>query len=75
MSQQEPDRVGICLNRLVDEEPEPLHHLRPYSNYLAPWLGLFTADTWTLIPIYLRNTLTNFFLLLPLTWRSCWWCA
>ncbi len=61
------DRVEIGPERIVDEEPEPLHHLRQYSNYLAPWKGTLTADTWTLLAIYARNTLINFFLLVPLT--------
>jgi hypothetical protein len=65
--QREADRVEIGPKRIVDEEPEPLHHLRQYSNYLAPAKGALTADTWTLLAIYARNTLINFFLLVPLT--------
>lgn len=64
--QREPDRVAIGPRRIVDEEPEPISHLRSYSNYLAPWKGLLTADTWTLLAIYVRNTLINFLLLVPL---------
>jgi hypothetical protein len=44
---------------VVDEEPEPIHFLRNYSNYLAPRPGLFSADGWVLIAIYLRNLLLN----------------
>ena len=62
--QQESDRVAIGPKRVVDQESEPLHHLRAYSDYLAPWMGLFTADSWTLA-IYLRNTLTNLLLAAP----------
>jgi len=36
-----------------------IHHLRLYSNYLAPLRGLFSFDTWTLFAIYLRNLLLN----------------
>jgi hypothetical protein len=50
---------------VLDEEPEPIHHLRAYSNYLAPRPGLFTADTWTLFSIYLRNTFINLLLVVP----------
>jgi hypothetical protein len=49
----------------LDEEPEPIHHLRAYSRYLTPWTGPFSGDTWTLGAIYLRNLLINFAVLLP----------
>src|SRR5947208_7018864 len=39
--------------------PEPIRWLRRYSNYLTPEKGLFTADTWVTIAIWLRNTLLN----------------
>ena len=29
----------------LDPEPRPLDHLREYSNYLTPRVGLFSADT------------------------------
>lgn len=32
-------------------------HLRRYSQYLAPQGGFFSADTWTIASIWLRNTL------------------
>jgi hypothetical protein len=38
--------------RIVEEEPEPVYHLRAYSNYLSPQLGLVSIDTWTLISIF-----------------------
>ena len=44
---------------------EPIRHLRRYSNYLTPKLGLFSADTWVLGAIYLRNTLINLLILVP----------
>jgi hypothetical protein len=46
-------------------EPEPIRHLRQYSNYLNPRLGLFSADTWTLAAIVLRNLLLNWLVILP----------
>ena len=56
------------LSRVVDEEPAPLHHLRQYSSYLTPRPGLLTADTWTVIAIWLRNVSVNLvMMLLPLT--------
>ena len=48
-----------------DVEPEPIFHLRRYSNYLSPSLSLFSGDSWTLIAIYLRNLLANQLCLLP----------
>ncbi|MBN9523608.1 patatin-like phospholipase family protein, partial [bacterium] len=50
---------------VLDDEPEPVYHLRAYSNYLTPRPGLFSADTWTLFAIYARNTLVNLLILVP----------
>src|SRR5947209_12967532 len=44
--------------------PEPIRWLRRYSNYLTPAKGLFTADTWVTIAIWLRNTFLNQIVLL-----------
>ena len=49
----------------LDPEPEPLYHVRAYSRYLTPLPGFLSADTWTLVAIYLRNTLVNQAILLP----------
>ena len=53
------------LDHIVDEEPEPVRHLRDYSRYLSPRFGMLSGDTWTLISIYLRNLFINNMLLLP----------
>lgn len=47
-------------------EPEPVRHLRSYSNYMSPRLGLLSADTWTLAAIYFRNLFLNWLVLVPL---------
>ncbi|MEO8042661.1 MAG: patatin-like phospholipase family protein, partial [Acidobacteriota bacterium] len=47
-------------------EPTQLQHLREYSNYMSPRRGLLSADTWTLIAIYLRNLFLNLTIFLPL---------
>src|SRR5690606_16308964 len=47
-------------------EPKPLDHLRQFSNYLTPRLGLFSADTWTAAAIFVRNLLLNWLVILPL---------
>ncbi len=52
--------------RTLCPEPEPIRHLREYSSYLSPRLGLFSADTWTLVAIYFRNLLLNWLVLIPL---------
>ncbi len=49
--------------KVIDDEPEPIQHLRAYSRYLAP--KLFSADTWTLGAIYLRNLIVNLVSLAP----------
>ena len=40
-----------------DEWKDSISHLRRYSNYLSPKVGFFSADTWTMVTIWLRNTL------------------
>ncbi|HEV7508578.1 MAG TPA: patatin-like phospholipase family protein [Thermoanaerobaculia bacterium] len=47
-------------------EPLPLRHLRDYSNYLSPRLGLLSGDTWTMASLYIRNLLLNLLVLVPL---------
>ena len=51
---------------LLRPEPEPITHLRSYSNYLTPRLGLLSADTWTLVAIIGRNLILNWLVLIPL---------
>jgi hypothetical protein len=50
---------------VVDEEPEPIYHLRAYSRFLAPRAGLLTADAWSVVAIYARNIIINLLMLLP----------
>ena len=50
----------------MDPEPATLDHLRKYSNYLTPKLGLFSADAWTLAATYLRNLFLNWMVFIPL---------
>ncbi len=45
------------------EHVRPIRLLREYSNYLAPRFGAFTADTWTIIAIWCRNTGLNLLVL------------
>src|SRR6266567_7076517 len=48
------------------KDPDPIQHLREYNNYLSPKMGLFSADTWTLIATVVRNMLLNWLVLVPL---------
>jgi hypothetical protein len=52
--------------RPLAPEPEPVSHLRAYSSYLSPRLGMTSADAWTLGAIYLRNLFLNWLVLIPL---------
>ena len=45
------------------EHVRPIRVLREYSNYLTPHGGFFSADTWTMIAIWLRNTSLNLIVL------------
>lgn len=46
-----------------NKEPEEIHRLRDYSNYLTPRKGLLGADTWLLLTTYLRNSFFNLLIL------------
>ncbi|HEY8158224.1 MAG TPA: patatin-like phospholipase family protein [Methylobacter sp.] len=45
------------LEKGCTEWNESIKHLRRYSNYLSPEVGFFSADTWTMAAVWLRNTL------------------
>jgi hypothetical protein len=47
-------------------EPPPMHHLRAYSHFLTPRVGMFSTDTWTLLATFGRNLLLNWLVLVPL---------
>ncbi|ADB40021.1 patatin-like phospholipase family protein [Spirosoma linguale] len=49
----------------IASEADPIRHLRQFSNYLSPQLGLFSADTWTLVATYTRNLLLIWLVILP----------
>lgn len=48
----------------LSPEPEPIRHLREYSNYLAPKTGLTSVDFWTLITTFVRNMFLNWLVLI-----------
>jgi len=53
-------RPDLTLN----PEPEPIRHLRAFSNYLTPKAGFTSVDSWTLIATYLRNVFLNWLVLI-----------
>lgn len=53
------DLAGRDADGQPAPEVRPLRHLREFSNYLSPKLGLFSADGWTLVATALRNLLLN----------------
>jgi hypothetical protein len=65
VEQAEASRQFLERGDVVDEEPEPLRNLRSYTSYLFPHPGILSADTWTVILIWLRNVTINLMMLLP----------
>jgi len=65
VKQSQADREYLAHGAAVDEEPEPLRHLRSYSSYMAPRPGLTSVDTWTILLIWARNVVINLMMLLP----------
>lgn len=60
------DELSKKPDSKIDVEPTEISHLRSYSNYLSPKLGLLSADSWTLAAIYIRNLILNWLVLIPL---------
>src|SRR5881296_3792429 len=62
------DGVATELKRRPDSslnpEPQPVRHLREFSNYLAPKTGLTSVDFWTLITTFIRNMFLNWLVLI-----------
>jgi hypothetical protein len=50
----------------VEPEARPIRHLREYSNYLTPRLGITSGDTWAFAALYLRNLIVNLLVIVPL---------
>jgi Patatin-like phospholipase len=60
--QLHPDNSGDPLS----PDSAPVRFLRQFSNYLTPETGLLSRDTWAMASIWLRNTLLNQMILVPL---------
>jgi hypothetical protein len=50
----------------LQPEVKPIRHLREYSNYLTPRVGMLSGDTWAFAALYLRNLTINLLILVPL---------
>ncbi|HEY1583778.1 MAG TPA: patatin-like phospholipase family protein [Chthoniobacterales bacterium] len=48
----------------LNPEPQPIRHLRAFSNYLTPRTGFTSVDAWTLIATYLRNVFLNWLVII-----------
>jgi hypothetical protein len=48
------------------KEAAEIKGIRAYSNYLTPRIGAFSADSWTLVALVIRNLLLNWMVFLPL---------
>ncbi|MEI9894663.1 MAG: hypothetical protein WDN28_12440 [Chthoniobacter sp.] len=48
-----------------ETEPPTIKHLRMYSNYLTPALGLLSGDGWAVAATVARNLLLNWLLIIP----------
>jgi hypothetical protein len=62
------DEVATDLTKNLKDrynEPPEIAELRANSNYLTPKLGALSADTWTLVALYIRNLLLNWLIFLP----------
>lgn len=59
--------VNEALNASMEtgKEPPEITGIRADSNYLTPRLGLLSADTWTVVALYIRNLLLNWVLFVP----------
>ncbi|HVY08183.1 MAG TPA: patatin-like phospholipase family protein [Burkholderiales bacterium] len=53
------------LTAKTDPAPETIRFLRDYSHFLNAKSGLFTADTWSWVGIYLRNLALNWLVIIP----------
>lgn len=47
-----------CAGAMV-RAPEQINWLRRYSSYLTPQRGMLSADTWTMVATWFRNTFLN----------------
>ncbi len=63
-------KVEEALGGGSTDAPAPdlpqIEALRKNSNYLTPKVGIASVDTWTAVMVWVRNTLLNLFIFVPL---------
>ena len=55
-----------AIRRQEDKESEQVGRLRQYASFLTPEPGLASLDTWAGVVLWVRNTLINWMVFLPL---------
>ena len=55
--------LSTKISNPQDDRVAPIRFLRRYSNYLTPQTGPMSADTWTMLNIWLRNSFLNMVIL------------
>jgi hypothetical protein len=65
------ERIFLAHNssQQTAAEPPQICVPRADSNYITPTLGLLSADTWTLVAVYIRNLILNWLLFAPFSSR------
>jgi len=66
IEQARATRQYLAAGEAVDDEPQPLRHLRSYTSSLDPRAGVLSADTTTTILSWARNVMIHLMVLLPL---------
>lgn len=56
---------GLAEPQPAGDGHSPIQHLRAYSNYLTPRVGALSADTLSVVMLYVRNLLLNWLMILP----------
>ena len=56
---------ALNISMTTGTEAAEVTGIRADSNYLTPKLGLLSADTWTVVALYIRNLLLNWLLFVP----------
>src|SRR5262249_9185104 len=56
-------QLAALPEAFFDPDIAPVRHLRAYSNYLTPKLGIMSGDTWALVGSIVRNLFLNWLVL------------
>jgi Catalase len=66
IDQARATRQYLAIGEVVDEEPQPLGHLRSQTSSLYPQAGIRSTDTYITVLSRARNTVIHLLLVLPL---------